>query len=135
MHISVKRRKFSFKRFALSCFQREKKKKKKKEEEKKIKEPKEKSDFHSNDSFFHCFERKTKGKEKEDHLVNTKTKSVKTRFSYKSGEISINILDVEHLQFMQIVTTANPSMLCLADEARIGPGSARPFILKSHETR
>lgn len=77
---------------------------------------------------------KNKRKRKRGSPRKYETKSVKTRFSYKSGEISINILDVEHLQFMQIVTTANPSMLCLANEARIGPGSARPFILKSHET-
>lgn len=69
--------------------------------------------------------------EEEASARKCKSKKRQARFSYKVAKISINIFGGEHSQFMQIARTANPSMLCLANEPRIGPGSAS-IQLDSH---
>ena len=65
-------------------------------------------------------EKKRKEK-KNNHLVNTTPNTSRTRLtSYKSWrDFNTRSRDPEHSQFMQIATTANPSMLCLANERRI----------------
>lgn len=113
--------------------EKNKKREKKKKRKKKKKGAERKEQFSFKWFVLWCFQRKTKGKEKEDHLVNTKPKSVRDSIQlYKWRDFNKHPRRLSICNLCKSWRQRIRRCFCLANEARIGPGSARPFILKSH---